>query len=274
MKQKLKKLRLLFWNLLFRVKNQRTIIVHVHIFKNAGSTFDSILEKNFGADFVDHRDDDAMIKGGAEYLNQLINENKTLKAISSHHIYFDPKKAENDTIKIIPVYFLRDPIERVLSVYKFERKQDPITPGAIHAKKYDLNDYVIWRMRPDVGGIIRNANTRFCAGRGRNIIINEEYLKIAQKNLLLTPCVGFVDRFDESIVLFKNTLSKYYPFMSFKYQRQNINQEVSKTANEKMDEIRELLQEDTWNLLLHENSFDILLDNYARGLMDGRVHRC
>lgn len=273
MKPKIKQLIQLFWNLLTFFRGKRYVIVHVHIFKNAGSSFDSILEKNFGKDFLDHRNDDAMIKGGAEYLKQLINDNKALKAISSHHIYFDPKKAESKNIKIIPVYFLRDPIERILSVYKFERKQDPITPGAIHAKKYDLNDYVIWRMRPDVGGIIRNANTRFCAGRGRNIIINEEYLKIAQNNLRLTPCVGFVDRFDESIALFKNTLSKYYPLMSFTYQRQNINQEVSKTAKEKMDEIRELLEEDTWSILLDENYFDILLDNYARGLMDGRIHK-
>lgn len=252
---------------------ERYIIVHVHIFKNAGSTFDSILEKNFGKDFLDHRDDKAMVNFGIEHLRYLINENRTLKAISSHHIHFNPKDLETVNLKIIPVYFLRHPIERVLSVYKFEQKQDSITPGAIHAKKFNLNDYILWRMRDDVGKTIRNANTRYCAGRGKDVLVDEKSFEMAKRNLQNTPCVGLVDRFDESIALFKKKLSEIYPFMNFLYERQNIGQEINKTIEERLDEIKKQLEEDTWNILHRENHFDILLDIYTRELINGRASR-
>ena len=34
------------------------ILLHGHMFKNAGSTLDWSLRQNFGADFLDHRDDE------------------------------------------------------------------------------------------------------------------------------------------------------------------------------------------------------------------------
>ena len=36
---------------------RRKVIIHKHLFKNAGTTFDWSLHKNFGNDFCDHRDD-------------------------------------------------------------------------------------------------------------------------------------------------------------------------------------------------------------------------
>ena len=35
----------------------RNVILHYHLFKNAGSTLDWSLQRQFGAGFVDHRDD-------------------------------------------------------------------------------------------------------------------------------------------------------------------------------------------------------------------------
>ncbi len=111
----------------------RIIIAHGHIFKNAGTTFDYSLERNFGKRFVDHRDDAPMRKKGSKYLKNYLKENKHLQAISSHHMCYPfPNLPET---KIIPAYFFRHPIERIRSVYNFERKQKSGTPGAINAKK-------------------------------------------------------------------------------------------------------------------------------------------
>ena len=41
---------------------KKDVIVHIHIFKNAGSSFDSSLRENFGKNFVDHRDDADIVK--------------------------------------------------------------------------------------------------------------------------------------------------------------------------------------------------------------------
>ena len=40
----------------------RDVIVHVHIFKNAGSSFDDTLLTNFKDAFVDHREDQLIRK--------------------------------------------------------------------------------------------------------------------------------------------------------------------------------------------------------------------
>lgn len=254
-----------------QLKKIRHVIVHVHIFKNAGSTFDSILEKNFGQDFLDHRDDQIMIKGGGEYLKHILQERPNLKAISSHHIYFNPKEAETDAIKILPVYFLRHPLERVLSVYKYEKKQPLLTPGAIQAKKLNINDYVLWRMQPNVGGTIRNMNTRYCSGLSNQASINDLSFELAKKNLNDSQFVGIVDRFDDSIRLFRDPLQARFPFMTLQYVPQNVGQEINKTLEERIEELKKQLEENTWDLLCRENSFDLMLDSFVRNLFEKRL---
>lgn len=250
----------------------RCIIVHVHIFKNAGSTIDSILRKNFGRHFIDHREDRAMIEGGVEYLKKIILDNPKLKALSSHHIRFNPKEAEMEGIEILPIYFLRHPIERVLSVYKYEQKQSPSTPGSIQAKKLDLNDYVLWRMQPEVGGTIRNANTRCCSGLVKEkFIVDELSLESAKENLLNSPCVGIVDRFDDSIKLFENPLKERFPSIQLTFSPQNVGQEMGKSLEERLFELKNKLKESTWEILHRENQFDLLLDSFARNLLEARL---
>ena len=36
---------------------RRHVLIHAHLFKNAGTTFDFSLQRSFGEQFVDHRDD-------------------------------------------------------------------------------------------------------------------------------------------------------------------------------------------------------------------------
>ena len=66
---------------------RRVVILHGHMFKNAGSTFDWALNKNFGKAFIDHRDDAALLKGGGAYLSDFLNSNPEVKAFSSHHLF-------------------------------------------------------------------------------------------------------------------------------------------------------------------------------------------
>ncbi|SDX63528.1 sulfotransferase family 2 domain-containing protein [Marinobacter mobilis] len=207
----------------------RYVITHGHIFKNAGTTFDYALEKAFGKDFCDHRDDKDMRQGGAEYLKQFILDNPNLKAISSHHLC-NPLP-ESDEIKCIPVYFVRNPIDRVLSVYNFERKQKRGTKGAEMAAKLSLEDYVKWRMTPEAPKVIFNYQTAYI-GRRRNLkpaervdltIFNRALRRIASQEAL----VGTVERFDESFTYIAGQLAQYFPDVDFSYEKQNVNNKSS-----------------------------------------------
>ena len=186
----------------------RNVIVHVHIFKNAGSTFDSSLLANFGDDFLDHRKDE-LIRNDKDFLQKYLKENDNIKAFSSHSVYHKPE--DFDDVNLHAVYFLRHPIERFRSVYSFEKKQ-PVeaSTGARMAKVLDFKEYVEWRMKDDVPATIRNLQTIFLAGQGANHKKSiKDLYEFAFKNLINSSLVGVVDRYDESMVVFEEHLKQF-----------------------------------------------------------------
>lgn len=195
----------------------RPVIVHCHLFKNAGSTLDWSLQRQFGSSFVDHRDDDNMCQG-APYLGPYLESHKNLSAVSSHHVRFPLPNSAG--IQIHPIIALRHPVDRARSVYDFERRQDADTPGAVHAKALSFSEYIQWRMQPEVSSTIRNFHCGFCTGTFEAEIGEAEYLESVA---LLTqmPLMVIVERYDESMLLLEAHLDKYFPGIDLSYIRQN-----------------------------------------------------
>lgn len=234
----------------------RTVIAHGHIFKNAGTTFDWALERNFGKRFCDHREDKLMLQQGAPYLTQYLLENPHINAISSHHMC---DASTIDELDIIPVYILRHPVERILSVYNFERKQKSSTPGSIAAKKYNFRDYVQWRMDPKVNRTIRNYQTIYLAGAHTRKsstactldVFNAAMVKV-QNSL-----VGLVEKFDASMIKFEESLKKRSIELDLSYVRQNVANEKSRSngvsyiANTLGDGFKQVLDENSYDLALY-----------------------
>jgi len=98
----------------------RIVIAHAHIFKNAGTTIDWILQRNFGKKFLDDRNDQ-LIRSDTEYVAKLLSKNKKLKAFSSHSLPLPVNQIEGIDLQVMCM--LRHPLLRVRSVYDFERKQ-------------------------------------------------------------------------------------------------------------------------------------------------------
>ena len=233
----------------------RTVIAHGHIFKNAGTTFDWALEKNFGKSFCDHREDKPMRQQGASYLTQYLLDNPQINAISSHHLC---ETSAIDEIDIIPVFLLRHPIERILSVYTFEREQKSSSPGAKAAKKYNFKDYVQWRMDPEVNRTIRNYQTSYLAGdqtrkTSKVCTLNtfNAALNKAQHNL-----VGLVEKYDASMIKFEESLRKRGIELDLSYVRQNVTN--GKSTSNGISYIAEELG-DIFKLVLDENAYDLAL---------------
>ena len=188
---------------------QRTIIIHCHIFKNAGTTFDWSLRKNFGNDFVDHRDDEKM-RSGPEYLKNYLLEHKNIKALSSHWIQFPLPEITNCTL--LPAIILRHPIDRVGSVYLFEKKQKSQTIGAQKAKELLFKEFVQWQLKMPFGNM-KNFQLHSLLNREVKFTreLNEQNYKMAFERAKTTPLLGIVERYDESMVLFENSLSVLAP---------------------------------------------------------------
>jgi len=241
----------------------RHIILHGHIFKNAGTTLDWALQRNFGDGFLDHRDDNAMLSDGRSHLQQLVQGNPRLCAISSHHMTRDLPPLPGVTF--LPVSLLRHPIARMRSVYDFERQQQASTPGAVAAKSNDFKAYVAWRMQPEVRRTLRNYQTLHLAGQhelASDEAISLQHFADALGNVSAVSLIGVVERYDESMVVFEELLGRHFPHVDLSYIPQNVGVAGGKTGREYsatlvagiLDELGDLQKK-----VIDENSFDLAL---------------
>ena len=137
------------------MENTRTIILHYHLFKNAGTSIDSILKENFGEQWVT-KEFKSLSDNTAE-VTQWINDHPKAVAFSSHTMNGPVPKI--DGVKIISIAMLREPVKRIISAYKFERMQSSDTWGAQLAKQLSFEDYVVKRLQEEGDTQCRNFQT-------------------------------------------------------------------------------------------------------------------
>jgi len=265
-------------------RTARPVIVHCHLFKNAGTTLDWSLRRQFGTAFVDHRNDDDM-RRGADYLKPYLESHHQLSALSSHHVRFPLPVSEK--LELLPVISLRHPIDRARSVYEFERRQDSQSPGAIHAKKLSFADYVRWRMQSDVAPTIRNFHCSFCTSSFDSVIDEQAYLDSVAM-LIKTPLLVIVERYDESMVALENRLDHYFPGVDLSYVRQNetsgreINlvERIQRVFDDLGPELTvEFREKNHWDMELYETALAILDErlgalNNVENLLNDMELRC
>lgn len=230
----------------------RQLLIHAHMFKNAGTTFDNSLQGSFGDGFIDHRDDDDMRKG-ADYLGPYLQEHTEIQALSSHWITFPLPKVQDLDFHLALIF--RDPLERILSVYRFEKRQPTDSPGVLKARELEFPDYVRWRLSDNVGPVIRNFHTRYCSGRYMDEDLDSMY-ELALQTLESTPLIGLVNRYDESMVLFEYHLAQYFPQLDLSSTHLNTSDEIWRSAEEKKAlALREL--EPVMDEVLDANQYDL-----------------
>ena len=248
---------------------KRTILVHAHMFKNAGTTLDWSLQRCFGDSFLDHRNNAAIRRDDG--LRALILNKPHLRVISSHWVPLPLPKI--DGIYLMTALVLRHPIERIASVYNFERKQESDTQGAQYAKKASFKQYVAWRMKSETGATIRDFQVKFCTSADfrPGDPVNEARFNRAVELLQTTPLVGLVEQFDQSMVLFEVSLKAWIPEIDLRYIRQNVNQGISTSLQEKVVGIEKELGSDLKMEVYEKNHYDLKLYEVAKGLLEDRV---
>jgi len=250
---------------------EATVIIHNHVFKNAGSTIDWALRRNFGDGFVDHRDDRSMQRG-PDYLGPYLEQNPGIRALSTHHLR--PPLPQLPGRLLMCLMMFRNPIERVTSVYRFERGQiDEDSLGARYAREHSLGEYVSWRMRFDVPPTIRNFHIyRSLPGplNWRRALTGDE-LSVAKEFVASVPLLGFVDRFDESMILFEYALRPLIPGIDMSYRMQNVGQKAGSTGEDRLALLRKEIGEELFAQLAERNRYDLDLYDYARELFDKRL---
>lgn len=244
----------------------RHVLLHAHIFKNAGTTLDWSLRRSFGNGFCEHIADREMRLEPRQTLASALGNNQIV-ALSSHSLPSPAPRLAG--ISFHPLYLLRHPIQRIHSVYAFERRQDAQTPGALAAKAMGFRDYVAWRMRSDVGPTIRNFQTRYLAGhlaRKPDKVSLSETFELALEHLKQTENVGIVEWYDESAVLFEKAMSTIFPELNLAYVPQNVSAKDKSETDMVYEDLGPLCEE-----VMDRNSYDLALYSYALERLQTRI---
>ena len=104
---------------------QRNVLLHYHIFKNAGTTFERVLDENYGDGHITFDGPFSFSVINQDQLSTIIQRHPNAVACSSHQIHLPPPSATQ--FRPIPVVFIRNPLLRIRSVFLFgERSTEKV----------------------------------------------------------------------------------------------------------------------------------------------------
>jgi hypothetical protein len=250
---------------------KRSILIHHHIFKNAGTSLQYALKKYFGDKYYECELPQSQMVTKEE-LEKFILDNPEALAISGHHICLPaPQGKEYETLSVI---LLRNPLARVESIYKFERKQNAETEGAIKAKELDFKGYVRWRLEA-TPTMLCNYQTYYCSRKEKSEgskIPTDADLKVAVQNLKASAVVGTVERYEETLELANTKLIANYPEINLEYSYLNATNKKSIPNSEDVRKKLELeLGEEIVNKLEEGNKLDKQLCQIADRILTEKL---
>lgn len=118
----------------------RNVVIHYHIFKNAGSSIDKILLDNYGSAWAPFEGSTPTSLLSVRDLAEFVLSRPDIQAVSSHLA----RPPLPRVVNAIPIVFLRDPIDRARSAYAHERRAPSNVKSSEVAKNGSFRDYVNW----------------------------------------------------------------------------------------------------------------------------------
>lgn len=233
----------------------RNVVVHYHLFKNAGSSVDQLLKFNFADRWMAYDSDSPNGIISCEGLEKLIQEHPQCSAFSSHQII--PPLPEVDG-NVYPIVILRDPIDRVKSAYLFEQKKQL----GLEEPKGSLEDYIKAKFSNkrqnsiEEFQTIRLSNTFRDRFRNHKQVEDAELIESAQNFIESLSFVGIVDDFDRSVQLLIEYLKPAFPEFKGRDVKANVLQDLSLTQQQKREKIKQELSAEIYEELIARNSLD------------------
>jgi hypothetical protein len=198
------------WKLRARTA-KRPVLLHLHTYKNAGTTVDAILRQCFGSEWFafDGPTPDFYIHQSE--VTVLAERRPWLKAISTHHARLPVP--ESPTVEFLPILFIRHPLLRAASVWRFERQRKDQSAATLTAQSHQFRDWVEVMLASDRNDEICESQTRLFSFRANARPPDDEapHSRRAIRNLKRIPAVGVVEQFDRSMKLLRNLYESKRP---------------------------------------------------------------
>jgi hypothetical protein len=249
------------------VATTREILLHFHIFKNAGTTLDAALQKNLGPAWLQLEGDDPNDRMDWKTALKHITAHAEARAVSSHTLRYPPPAVSGD-IKFIPLILLRHPIDRLVSIYLFERAN--LDTGHHEtsriARTGSLADFVGFTLkrRPELGC---DTQTAFVARAGwYRSAPTKRNLATAKAAIRTLHVPGIVEKLDQYFALLELEFGKILPEVDLAQPDENRNPERAPTLLARLRQIRAQLPPKLWRKLCERNRLDLELWRFTRRL--------
>jgi hypothetical protein len=265
-------------NLPSESQSKRRIIVHHHIFKNAGSSIDRALADVLGsrwrpfdpqiyvdpdADRIDGKRCKEEVNSGA--LEEFLEANADVDAVSTHQ--GRAKFRLGASYEKLELSLIRNPVGRALSIWKYERRPDRQATFesrmAGQANVLSFEDFIKWCLlvrKPPLAPFSNFQVRALSANPMWEGRVTYSDLDRANEYVTRIGCVGIVERFEWTLELFNRRLQAFIPGVELRSFHVN----SSSTARESGDEeARHLLTKETYELLLEANALDLALYNHV-----------
>jgi hypothetical protein len=240
------------------VSPDRFVLLHYHIFKNAGSTIEDAMRRCFGERFATlHGPDPNSILRGEDVAAFLVSH-PAIAAISSHHVKY-PKPVAPGVI-VFDLCVLRDPLERLRSVYYHFRRAEPVDDLSARAKEMDLRSFLdlLIRKHPH---LVNDVQVNILANRAAYTRPpGSADLAAALAIAGDMSAISVVDLFDESLVAAEHFLQPAFPSIQLEYISQNVS-----PASGPGCQVREEVGDIIYQRLGELNQLDGELVSQARG---------
>jgi len=182
---------------------ERQVVLHYHIFKNAGTSVDAILRDCFADGFmtVDGPVPEFFIN--QTEVNVMVRNRAQVKALSSHQIRL-PVPTDR-RLAYCPIIFIRRPELRIQSMWRFQRSRNDSHPATRLAKQLDFADWVRFHLEERAQAPLMNQQSLlFSFEYDRRTPVNHpDILDRAIANIDSLPFVGIVEHFEESMKMYQ-----------------------------------------------------------------------
>ncbi len=242
-------------------ERSRYIILHYHIFKNGGSTIESILEREFPGRFatLHGRNPDSALD--ASDLRRFLRQNTLVSAISSHHLRY-PKPAGRQAV-FFDCCFLRHPLARLQSSYSYFRRSGLDHPLADWARSCTSREFVL-RLIDEAPHQVCDVQVMQLANAGAfTRPADEQDLDRATSIVREMAIPGLVEMFDESLVVGEYFLRPAFPDLRMEHVPMNVTS-ASQPPDDSPEYWISLWGKDLYDTLVRMNELDLELVVRAR----------
>ncbi|SDE42231.1 Sulfotransferase family protein [Paracoccus isoporae] len=254
----------------------RTVIVHYHIYKNSGTSFEQVLDASFGDRHERFDGPYPFFTIDQDRLDQIITRRADAVAFSSHQTLL-PVPTSLD-YHVLAATFLRHPILRLGSIYRFKRGAADGTVTAQLATRHDFAGWVeaSFEIRNELTHV-SNPQTRYLAGvYGRHAIVREEHsqlrydLATARRNLAQVEMLGRTESFDADLRRFVGIAASHGLTLRIPEEtRFNVTEEPAGSVEDRVEALLAQLPPALRSRLLKANAQDLTLYADATRLIEG-----